>query len=112
MSSKLKIDLLSGACCNPSETPIDRQYEAKIKEVLSKTKIDAQLETITFSAALYSPKGEYLKKATPVINKYGTDAMPALFINTELVLYGGVPSSEKLTKVLQKAANPTKKQDV
>jgi protein-disulfide isomerase len=112
MSSKLKIDLLSGACCNPSETHLDKQYEAKIKEVLATTKIDAQLDTITFSAALYSPKGEYLKKAMPVINKYGTDAMPALFINTELVLYGGVPSTEKLTEVLLKAANPTKEMQV
>jgi hypothetical protein len=38
------------------------------------------------------------------------DAMPALFINTELALYGGVPSNEKLSEVIKKAANPTKKE--
>ena len=31
------------------------------------------------------------------------DAIPALFINGELALYGGVPSTEKLTEVVQKA---------
>lgn len=110
MSSKMQIDILSAACCNPSAAIYDQQYEAKIKETLSKAKIDAQLEVITFSAALYSPKAEYLKKAQPLLDKYGVDALPALFINHELVLYGGVPSSEKLSQVIEKAANLTKKE--
>jgi len=108
MSSKMQIDILSAACCNPSVAIYDQQYEVKIKEVLAKAKIDAQLEVITFSAAVYSPKAEYLRKAQPLIDKYGMDAMPALFINSELVLYGGVPSTEKLSEVIGKAANPTK----
>jgi hypothetical protein len=112
MSSKMQIDILSGACCNPKEAPIDREYEAKVKEVLAKVKINAELETITFSAAVYSPKGEYLRKALPMIDKYGMGAMPALFINRELVLYGGVPSDEKLSEVIGKAANPAKEKAV
>jgi protein-disulfide isomerase len=40
------------------------------------------------------------------------DAMPALFINGELVLYGGLPSIEKLSEVIGKAANPTKKEAI
>jgi len=90
-----------------------RQKEADEQDSLNKfvpSESDAQLEVITFSAAVYSPKSEYLRKALPLIDKYGMDAMPALFINGELVLYGGVPSTEKLSEVIGKAANPTKKE--
>jgi protein-disulfide isomerase len=66
------------------------------------------LEVITFSAAIYSPKSEYLRKALPLIDKYGMDVMPALFINGKLLFYGGVPSTEKLSEVIAKAANPKK----
>ena len=112
MSNKIQIDILSAACCNPAVKIYDQQYENKIKEILAKAKIDAKLEVITFSAAVYSPKAEYLKKAIPLIDKYGLDTMPALFINRELVLYGGVPSTEKLSEVIEKAANLTKKQAI
>ncbi|MGD0451092.1 MAG: hypothetical protein ABSA79_08590 [Candidatus Bathyarchaeia archaeon] len=106
MSSKMQIDILSASCCNPSLAPLDQQYKVKIREVLAKAKIDAELELLTFTTAIYSPKAEYLRKLQPLLNKYGMDVMPALFINRELVLYGGVPSIEKLTEVIQKAINP------
>jgi protein-disulfide isomerase len=109
MSSKMQIEILSSACCNPPAAVYDRQYEAKIKEVLAKAKIDAQVEVITFSAALYSPKAKYLRKAQPLIDKYGIDALPALFINCELLLFGGVPSTEKLTEAIQKATQDPSK---
>ena len=86
MSSKMQIDILSAACCIPSKAILDQQYTAKIKEILAKTKIDAQIEVMTFTSALYSPKAEYLKKAQPLLDKYGVDGLPALFINHELVL--------------------------
>jgi protein-disulfide isomerase len=53
-----------------------------------------------------------MSKIGSLFNKYGVDAMPALFINGELMLYGGVPSSEKLSEVIGKAANPTKKEAI
>lgn len=39
-----------------------------------------------------------------VFVQYGIAVAPALFINKELVLYGGVPSVEKLVEVIEKNA--------
>lgn len=108
MTNKMKITVLSIACCNPSTANQDQQYISRIKEVLTKTNIEAQLEMVAASDAAFGLKTSYARKLLPLFNKYGMSVAPALFINGELVFYGGVPSVEKLTEAIQKALDPSK----
>jgi len=52
--------------------------------------------------AFFGLKIGYIRKLRPLFNKYGMAVAPALFINDELMVYGGVPSVEKLVEVIEK----------
>ena len=101
MANKMKITVISAACCNPSLALQDQEYISKIKEVLSKFNVEAQLEIIAASDAVFGLKVNYVTKLMPLFKKYGMSVAPALFINDDLVFYGGVPSIEKLTEAIQ-----------
>lgn len=103
MTNKASISILTFSCCNPSLRSMDEQYVSKVKDVLSKIKVDANVEVVTATEARYGREVGDFSKLKPMFDKYGMDAMPALFINGELALYGGVPSVEKLTEVIEKA---------
>jgi hypothetical protein len=109
MSNKMQISILTFSCCNPALKPMDEQYKAKVKEILSKSKVEASVEVVTATEVRYGKEIGDFSKLKPLFDKYGMDAMPALFINGELSLYGGIPSSEKIAEVIGKAAYPTKK---
>lgn len=106
MTDKMKIAVISLACCNPALAIYDQQYVSKIKEALTKTGVDAQVEVIPASDAFLGLKLSYVNKLMPLFNKYGTAVAPALFINGELVLYGGVPSVGKIMEAIEKAKPP------
>ena len=108
----MEISILTFSCCNPSLKVMDEQYLSRIKEVLSKLNVEAKVEVVTATEARYGREVGDFSKLEPLFNKYGMNAMPALFINGELVLYGGVPSTEKLSEVIRKAANPAKKEAI
>ncbi len=104
MSNKMKITVLSVACCNPASGVCDQQYISRIKEALSKINVEAQVDLVAASDAFFGGKAGYISKLMPLFNKYGMAVAPALFINGELTLYGGVPSVEKLVEVIEKNA--------
>ncbi len=109
MTNKMEISILTFSCCNPSLKVMDEQYVSKVKEALSKLNVDAKVEVVTATEARYGREVGDFSKLKPLFDKYGMDAMPALFINRELVLYGGVPSTEKLSEVISKAAGTVKR---
>lgn len=109
MTNKMQISILTFSCCNPALKSMDEQYVSKVKEVLGKINVEAKVEVVTATEARYGREVGDFSKLKPIFDKYGMDAMPALFINGEMVLYGGVPSTEKLSEVIGKAANHTKK---
>ncbi len=104
MTNNLKITILSASCCNPGLKPMDEQYVQRVKEALGKINAQAKIEVITATEAYYGKKVGGTSKLRPLFDKYGMDALPALFINEELALYGGLPSAEKLTEAIQKAS--------
>jgi hypothetical protein len=108
MANKMEISILTFSCCNPALKPMDEQYVSRVREVLGKMNTEAKVEVITATEARYGREVGDFSKLGPLFNKYGMDAMPALFIEGELVLYGGLPSVEKLMEVIQKALNPSK----
>lgn len=103
MANNLKITILTASCCNPGLKPMDEQYTARVKQALEKVNTQAKIETITATEAYYGKKVGDQTKLRPLFEKYGMDALPALFVNEELALYGGLPSLEKLVEVIQKA---------
>lgn len=104
MNNKMKITVFSFACCDPQQGVYDQQYIARIKEALDRTAIDAQVDSVLATDALYGSNMEYIEQLRPLFNKYGAAVTPALFINEELVLYGTVPLIEKLVEVIKENA--------
>lgn len=109
MNDKMKITVLSLACCNPAFAVHDQQYISRIKEALQRINIEAQVELVAASDAFFGLKVGYIRKLWPLFNKYGMAVAPALFINGELTLYGGVPSLEKIIEVIEKERQKTGK---
>ena len=103
MASRLKLTILSFACCDPKFAQYDARYAELIKQVLAKNHWEADLELVTVTEALMSLKYAYMAPIRPMFQKYGSAITPALFINEVLALFGGVPTEEKLTDVLHKA---------
>ncbi len=107
MANNLKVTILTASCCNPGLKPMDEQYTARVKQALAKINAQAKVEVVTATETYYGKKIGDMSKLRPLFDKYGMDALPALFVNDEMILYGGLPSIEKLTEVMQKALNPT-----
>jgi hypothetical protein len=107
MANNLKIAILTASCCNPGLKPMDEQYTARVKQALDKIGAQAEIEVATATEVYYGKKVGDSSKLKPLFDKYGMDALPALFVNEELALYGGLPSLEKLTEVFQKALSPS-----
>ena len=78
----------------------------RISAALGITGIDATVEKVSGTDAIFNLKNINLEKLAPLYEKYGTAIAPVLFINGEMVLYGGVPSVERLVEVLGKANAP------
>lgn len=103
MENKLKLTVLSFACCNPQFAQHDQRFIELIQAVLKRTGIPADIEIVTVTEAVMSLQYAYMAPIRPMFSKYGTAIAPALFINEELALFGGVPTEEKLIETLHKA---------
>ncbi|OPY34072.1 MAG: hypothetical protein A4E32_00341 [Methanomassiliicoccales archaeon PtaU1.Bin124] len=103
MASKLRLTVLSFSCCNPQFAVHDQRYVELIQNVLKKTGIEAEIDLVTVTEAMMSLTYAYMAPIRPMFQKYGTAIAPALFINEEMALFGGVPTEEKLIEVLKKA---------
>ncbi len=101
MASRLKIALLSFACCNPSLAVHDERYIKVLKEALERTGAEADIDIAHVTEALMSMQYAYMSDIVPLFKKYGAAVGPALFINEKLTLYGGVPTVEKLSEVIK-----------
>ncbi|NLI74127.1 MAG: thioredoxin family protein [Euryarchaeota archaeon] len=101
--SKMRLAILSFACCNPTLAVHDQRYVDRIREAAEAAGVDYELEIIHATEARMTNQHNYMGEIMPLFNKYGQTVSPALFINRSLQLWGGVPPLEKLTTVLQKA---------
>jgi len=101
----MKITVFSVACCSPDPAfaTYDQQYISRIREALKRLNVEAQVELFAATDAFFGLKVGYIRKMWPLFNKYGGAAAPALFINGELMLYGGVPTVDKLVEVIENA---------
>ena len=97
----MKITLFSAACCDPQQGVYDQKYLARINNALDKTATEAQVDSVLATEALYGPYTEYTNQLKPLFEKYGMAVAPALFMNGELVLYGTIPSIEKLVELIE-----------
>ena len=100
----MKIVVASLSCCNPAARPHDQRLVERIKEALGKTGIEARVELLMAAEVASGLKESQVKELAPLLQKYGTAIAPMMFIDDELVLYGGVPPVEKLVEVIQKKA--------
>jgi hypothetical protein len=102
MTEKLRLTLLSFACCNPKLGVHDKTYLERIKEALAKVGAEADIELVHATDAMMSRRYGFMSEIIPLFDKYGQAVTPALFVDHKLELYGGVPTVEKLVEVLGK----------
>lgn len=102
MPEKMKLTLLSFACCNPKLSVYDKTYLERIKEALAKVGTEADIELVHATDAMMSKRYGFMSEIIPLFDKYGQSATPALFVDHKLELYGGVPTVEKLVEVFRK----------
>jgi hypothetical protein len=100
---KMRLTILSFACCNPKLAPYDQQYVEHLKEALRRTGLEAEIDLVHATEARMSPKYQFCGAIQPLFQKYGQGVTPALFINCSLTLFGGVPTVDKLVETLEKA---------
>ena len=101
--AKMRLAILSFACCNPTLAVHDKRYVDNIREAAAAAGGDYELEGVHATEARMTNQHTYMSEIMPLFNKYGQAVSPALFINRSLQLWGGVPTVEKLTEVFQKA---------
>lgn len=104
MKNKMKITLFSAACCDPQQGVYDQKYLKRIEEALEQTAVEAHVNSILATEALYGQYTEYTNQLRPLFDKYGMAVAPALFINGELVIYSTLPSTEKLVELIKENA--------
>lgn len=102
MAEKLRLTLLSFACCNPKLGIHDRTYLERIREALSKVGMEADIDLVHATDAMMSKRYGFMSEIIPLFDKYGAAVTPALFVDQKLELYGGVPTVEKLVEVFGK----------
>ncbi len=107
MAEKMRVILLSFACCNPKLGIHDQQYLLNIQEALKRTGQEAQLDLVHATEAMMTKKFAFMSEIIPLFDKYGSAIAPALFVNDKLELFGGVPAVEKLVEVFSKHRDPT-----
>jgi hypothetical protein len=106
MTEKMRIILLSFACCNPKLAVHDQQYLQIIQVALKQTGQEVQLDLVHVTEAMLSKKYAFMSEIMPLFDKYGSAIAPALFINEKLELFGGVPTVEKLVEIFSKHRDP------
>ncbi len=103
MTEDLKITILSFACCNPNLAVHDKEYAGRLKEALDALGLKGQIDLVHVTDALMSMKYAFMSPIVPLFKKYGAAVTPALFVNDKLVLYGGVPTKERLIEVFKQS---------
>ncbi len=105
----MRITILSISCCNPAVGSEDQSYLAKVREALAQSGIEAQVSILPVSEALYSLAKDKVSALMPLWKRYGAAVAPAMLIDDELVLYGGIPTKEKIAEVLTKHNNASQR---
>jgi hypothetical protein len=102
MVEKLRLTVLSFACCNPKLAVHDKTYFERIKEALVKVDAEANIDLVHATEAQMTKRYSFMEEIIPLFMKYGSAVTPALFVNEKLELYGGVPTVEKLVETFKK----------
>jgi len=103
MAEKLKLTILSFACCNPRLGAFDKQYIDRIRQALQELGVEADIDMVHATEVMMAPDHfGWMGDALPLFMKYGASISPALFIDNKLTLFGGVPTPEKIKEELAK----------
>jgi len=110
VEGKPSIVILSASCCNPLAIPGDEKLKKNVTEALSNLGIDAEIHLLTITSAQASMGSlpaqfkELGNKLMGLFQSRGIGAFPALIINGELALYGGVPEVQLIQEKLADSA--------
>jgi len=102
---KLRLTILSFACCNPSLAVHDKRYVEVIKEAASRAGVEYEIDIAHATEARMLPHYSFMDEIMPLFQKYGQAVSPALFINRSLQLYGGVPTVGEADRSVRKNPN-------
>lgn len=103
--------ILSGACCNPMSVMLDEELKKKVQLVLQELGMTATITTISVTDAQAHTKSlsamhkVLIDKIQSIFFSQGLAGFPALIVNGDLLLYGGVPEKDRLTNVIMQFRN-------
>lgn len=105
---KPSVVVLSGLCCNPMSFGVEDKLKQSIQEALEAIGVEAEVRTVSITeaqklaGALGKSHASLVQSIQGIFQAHGLKAFPALVINGELALYGGVPTAAALERELRK----------
>jgi hypothetical protein len=97
----MRISIVSMSCCNPAMRSEDQEYCAMVRATLIMAKVEAQVKIVTISEAASALSAEAVDKLRHLFERHGPGMLPAMLIDDDLLLYGGVPTAEKISEVIE-----------
>jgi hypothetical protein len=80
----------------------DQAYLVRVQEALAQSDVKAQVSIVPVSEAISSLGADKVGALLPLWDRYGAAVAPVMLIDGELVLYGGVPTKERIVEVVSK----------
>lgn len=101
-----QILIISGACCSPSLSKLDQEFEKNLRQALNEMNLSFDIRKISLSAVLnevehLTPK--QFDQIALLFRKYGTKFTPAMMINEVICYAGKPPAKDQLKEILAKA---------
>ncbi len=97
----MRISIISVSCCNPTMRLEDQRYLAKVREALVRTELEAHVRIVTIGEATSALSGGAVNNLMRKFERYGPAMLPVMLIDDEPVLYGGVPTTEKICETIK-----------
>jgi len=101
---KSEIILVSGACCMPSLSGVEKDLEQRLRQKAVELGIQAEVNVVSLSAVLAGNAPiakEQARLIQALFQKYGARMAPAGLVGERVLFAGGAPTSEKLGAMLQ-----------
>jgi predicted RNA-binding protein with PUA domain len=96
----MRIFIVSVSCCNPAMRSEDQVYLSKVREALAQINVNADVSIVTMNEAISSLGKDRTGEVWSLWKKYGAAIAPAMFIDDKIVLYGGVPTKDRIIEVV------------
>lgn len=101
--TRVKIVMVSGACCVPSLAKTEKELETQMWQTVEELGLEAEVSVVSLGAVLAgndSLATEQSQLIQALFQKYGTKFAPAGLVDKRVLFAGGAPAADKLKEIL------------